>query len=328
MKRPESRSPNAAPASRTSTKIIVSLLAFGAVFAVSWTLAKSSMPAEVVVTFGTSLFVAGVTFVVQFLLDVERRLDRMGDELTQHAAANETRIAEGFQRINEANRLFGLIEASALKTDAITQLVGNSVRVKPNPSLVFDLAQTEIQRLSEMLKTLGDSGDLTYEGEDRDWLLGLTRHVNDTIDAVSSTLDLGDQDFFDSSVWQSDLGQRYLEAQREAIRRNVRVRRIFVLDRPNLRDDAKFRRLVQMHDDVSIEVRALDPTLFPGQYIPPIFDFIVFDGVVSYQTLPSAPVNELNRLPVATTQLVTSPARVQRNIDLFNELWRIATPVS
>ncbi|WP_144121934.1 phosphatidylserine/phosphatidylglycerophosphate/cardiolipin synthase family protein [Catellatospora sichuanensis] len=315
------------PGNRTPTKILISLAFFCITFVATWLFEVLGTQPMVLVGFGASLFVAGVAFVVQFLYDVEKRLDTMEEELERHSRVNEARIDEGFQKINAATKLFGLVEASALKTDAITQLVGNSVRIKPNPQLVFDLAQTEIQRLSEMLKTLGDSGDLTYDGEDRDWLLGLTKHVNHSLDAISTTLDVGGQDYFDGSLWQSDLGQRYLEAQRDAVRRNVRVRRIFILDRPELREDINFRRVVGMHDDIKIEVRALDPTLFPRQFIPPIFDFIIFDGSVSYQTSPSAPVTEPSRATIASTQLITNQSKVQRNIDRFNDLWKIATPI-
>ena len=34
----------------------------------------------------------------------------------------------------------------------------------------------------------------------------------------------------DGGLWTSDLGQRYLELQREAITRKVRIRRIFVVE--------------------------------------------------------------------------------------------------
>ncbi|MEV4410888.1 phosphatidylserine/phosphatidylglycerophosphate/cardiolipin synthase family protein [Catellatospora sp. NPDC049609] len=314
-------------ANRTPMKILISLAFFSITFLATWTFeVLGDADAKVLTGFGASLFVAGVAFVVQFLYDVEKRLDMMEAELVRTSQTNEERINQGFQKINAATNLFSLVEASALKTDAITQLVGNSVRIKPNPQLVFDLAQHEIHRLSEMLKTLGDSGDLTYEGEDRDWLLGLTKHVNHTLDAISTTLDVGGgQDYLNGSLWQSDLGQRYLEAQRDAIKRNVRVRRIFILDRPDLRGDDNFRRIVEMHDDLRIEVKVLDPTLQSRQFVPPIFDFIIFDSVVSYQT-SAAPATD-RRTPIASTQLVTHPAKVQRNIERFNDLWKLATPV-
>ena len=51
-----------------------------------------------------------------------------------------------------------------------------------------------------------------------------------SIDAISlSTVDAGVLGL-DGALWTSDLGQRYLELQREATIRNVRIRRIFVVE--------------------------------------------------------------------------------------------------
>ncbi|MBV1849529.1 hypothetical protein [Catellatospora tritici] len=335
---------------RMPIKIVISLALFSITFLA--TLAFEALKANepLVLSFGVSLFVAGLAFVVQFLYDVERRLGRvedeveadlalvaaevdgrltrMADDLRRHTADSEASIRRNFERISEATRLYGSVEASALNTDAITTLVVNARRIRPNPPLVFDLAQAEIERLSEMLKTLADAGDLTYDGEDRDWLLGLTKHASTSLDAISTTLDVGGQDYFDGSLWQSDLGQRYLEAQREAIARNVRVRRLFVLDRPDLWNDEKFHQVLGMHTDLSIEVRALDPTRSASGFIPPIFDFIIFDDVITYQSSPSTQVNEVNRINIASTQLVTNQAKVRRNIARFRELWRVATPIA
>ncbi|MDI1460468.1 hypothetical protein QEZ54_05760 [Catellatospora sp. KI3] len=335
---------------RMPIKILISLALFSTTFLASLAFEKLQANEPLLLSFGVSLFVAGLAFVVQFLYDVEKRLGRVEDEveedlakvasevdrrltrmaadLDQHAADSELRLRRSFERISEATRLYGAVDAAALNTDAITTLVKHARRIKSQPPLIFDLARAEIERLSEMLQTLADSSDLTYDGEDRDWLLGLTKHAGKSLDAISTTLDVGGQDYFDGSLWQSDLGQRYLEAQREAIARNVRVRRLFVLDRPGLWHDEKFHQVLAMHTDLSIEVRALDPTRSANGFIPPIFDFIVFDDVISYQSSPSAPVNDVNRTNIASTQLVTNQAKVRRNIARFRELWRIATPIA
>src|SRR5689334_24491194 len=41
-------------------------------------------------------------------------------------------------------------------------------------TLAHRLAQRELSRMSEFLKELGEGGEAIYDGEDRDWLLGLT----------------------------------------------------------------------------------------------------------------------------------------------------------
>jgi hypothetical protein len=313
--------------SKLPLKIFISLSCFAITFLLTESFGQLHAHPDVVLGIGASLFVAGVAFILQFLYDLERRLGRMELEYSRHAGANEQRINEGFQKINEATKLFSLVEASALKTDAMTQLVSNSVRVRPDPPLVFELAQSQIQRLSDQLKSLGDEGGASYDGEDRDWLLGLTTHAGSTIDATSTTVDAGGHDFLDGSVWQSDLGQRYLEAQREAIRRGVRVRRLFILDRTDLRDDPKFRRLVQIQQDMAIEVRVLDPSVAPAQFIPPVLDLIIFDGTVCYQSTPTAQINGLSRSSIASTQLFSNRQRVVHTMDRFNDLWQLSKQV-
>jgi hypothetical protein len=320
--------PPDAGSTKLPLKVFVSLSLFAITYLLTTVLTETATNTDVVVGLGASLFVAGVAFIVQFLYDLEKRLARMEQEYSRHATVNEQRINEGFEKINEATKLFSLVEASALRTDEVTKLVSRAVQIKPSPELIFDLAQHEIARLSDLLKTLGNEGDATYEGEDRDWMLALTRSVTSTLDATSTTVDVGGHDFLDGSLWQSDLGQRYLEAQRDAIRRGVRVRRIFILDHPELRDDLNFRKVVSMQDDIGIEVRAMDPTLMPGQFIPPVFDLIIFDGVVSYQATPTARVNHLSRQNIASTQLITTQASVRSNIDRFNALWQVATPIT
>jgi hypothetical protein len=143
-----------------------------------------------------SAFIGGVALVVQSLVDLEAR-------------------------IKTATELFGLIEASALRNDVVTQLVRHATEIDgDSPALVLNFVQAEITRMSEFLKELADGGDVTYDGEDPNWLLGLTRSATSTIDATSlTTMDPHGKGFVDESFWDSDLGQRYLEAQREAITR-------------------------------------------------------------------------------------------------------------
>lgn len=309
--------PRARSIRRSPAKLLISLIAFGGALLLGWGLRTAQVPAYVVGLLGVSLFVASVTFLVLHFYDIDKRFDR-------HAVDSEARIDESFRKISEATNLFSLVEASALKTDAVTQLVANSVRIKPNPQLIFDYAQHEVQRLSEILKTLGDAADLTYDGEDRNSLLGLTRYTRATIDAVNATSDMPGEIQFDGSLWQSDLGQRFLEAQRDAVRRNVRIRRIFILSHPKLREDAAFRYVIEMHSAIGIEVRVLDPIVFPRQFVPVISDFVLFDGVVSYQTSQAAYQSQAS---IASTQLVTNPSKVQRAIERFQDLWLVATPL-
>lgn len=312
---------------RVLTKLVISLLFGGVGYFLAQFVDISQV--DIVLQLGVSVFVAGIAFVVQFLYDVEKRLEVMELAYEAHATATEQRIKQEFEKINEATKLFSLVEASALKTDAMTQLVQNSTKIEATPPLIFEFVQAEILRLSEWLKPLGEGADVTYEGEDRDWLLGLTKAANSAIDATSlSTVDAGGKGFVDGGLWASDLGQRYLDAQRDAVKRGVAIRRIFIMDRPELLTDPDFRFICQLHSDIGIEVRVLDPSKIPGTRRGSLFDFVIFDGVLSYQATPASRVGDQTRPVVINTQLITRSSAVQDRIQRFQDLWRAAQDIT
>jgi hypothetical protein len=277
-------------------------------------------------SWGVTIFVAGVALIIQFLIDFQRRLTALERAESSHIGDIRNLVEDGFSKINEATELFGLVEASALQTDVVTQLVRNSTELEPTtPTLVCRFAQSEIGRMSQFLKELKD-GDASYDGEDRDWLLGLARNAKTSIDATSlTTVDAGGKGF-DGGFWETDLGQRYLEAQREVARRQVKVRRVFILDRPELASDADFLNMCRLQASMNIEVRVLDAAAIPAPRKSSLFDFILFDNVISYEVTPASRVDEATRPTIVNTRLVLRPDRVEDRIDRFQDLWANAKP--
>jgi hypothetical protein len=273
-----------------------------------------------------TIFVAGVLLVIQFLIDFERRLTAVERAEISHTQDIRTLVEEGFSKINEATELFGLVEASALRTDVVTQLVRNSTELEPStPPLVYRFAQSEIGRMSQFLKELKD-GDASYDGEDRDWLLGLARNAKMSIDATSlTTVDAGGRGF-DGGFWETDLGQRYLETQREVAQRQVKIRRVFILDRLELASDSNFLQMLRLQANMNIEVRILDAAAIPAVRKSSLFDFILFDSVISYEVTPASRVDEAMRPTILNTRLVLRPDRVEDRIDRFRDLWASARP--
>ena len=143
-------------------------------------------------------------------------------------------------------------------------------------------------------------------------MLGLTREAEPSINAISlSTVDAGMRGL-DGGLWTSDLGMRYLELQREAIARKVRIRRIFVFEHEEMAHDETFLRITQMQRDIGVEVRMLDHQLIPDWMRSMIFDFIVFDGAVSYETTPATTFTSGQTRPgMIRTRLAPMPERVQ-----------------
>jgi hypothetical protein len=273
-----------------------------------------------------SVFVGGAVFVVQFLVDVDKRLDAVLRDQRVHHSALHTLVDNGFNRINEATELFGLAETSALQTDVITQFVRNATGLGDDmPPLIQELAQSEITRVTHFLRELGE-GIVIQEGEDRDWLLGLSKHASKSIDAVSIPMvDAGAWDL-EGGFWTTDLGMRYLQNQRDRANKGIPIRRIFVLDRSDRPDEELFRRVYRWQSEIHIEVRVLDPSTIPTSLRGWLSDFIVFDGVVVYETTPGPSVIE-GVYMIKNTQLILDPAQVQNLEERFIYLWELAKPL-
>jgi len=334
----QSREPRGMGHRQVIVKIVISLLGFMGALGLSELLPEVQKPGFLW-NLGASLFFAGIVFIAQYLVEVEKRLDRVAASLddhvsrsasqfSEHAAATEKLMRDGFSRIHLASELFGLRDATQLKPEEFTQmtkLVRNSSKIEGASPLVQEFAHSEIARLADYLKQLGDGSDLTYEGEDRDWLLGLTRAARKSIRATSlSTVDAG-RSFVDGGLWTADLGQRYLDAQREAIRRGVGVQRIFILTRKDLSASTQdLDQILEMHLRIGVEVRILDAMTHPTMN-PRLRDFIVFDEVLSYQSTPAS-TGSTDIPIIVNTALVTDEKRVGERRREFEDLWEAAIP--
>jgi hypothetical protein len=297
----------------TFVKLLVSTVFGGGVWVLTKIFEGDSLSTPAGWSILISLFAASVAFVVQHLITVEKLNEATRDELR-----------EGLLRINEANKLFDLVEKSAIKVDLITQFVRNATKVDQRmPSLIQNFAQTEIERMATLLREL-EEGDVTYEGEDRDWLLSLAKNTETTIDALSLNLvDQGPTEV-DGGFWITDAGQRYLDIQRERIKHGVRIRRIFYVDDEAQLGSKMFQQIIQMHATSGIGVRILTQAQLESPL--GVDDFIIFDGVVSYEIMASvaSQVGGLTTHTFVRTLLILERPRVAHRIERFRELWALA----
>ncbi|MDY7083701.1 MAG: hypothetical protein SYR96_01215 [Actinomycetota bacterium] len=263
-----------------------------------------------------SILIGGIVLMVRFLVEFEKRLAAVEKLEKDGMADMKELVGNAFSKINEATELFGSVEASALQTDLVTQLVRNSTAISPNsPPIVYQFVQAKIKETSDFLKQLSEGGTVTYYGEDRDWLLGLTRHATASVDAISLAA-------VDHDLWNSEIGQRYLDAQRRAARAGKRVRRIFVLDQPEMEHDAELLRAYEEQRQMLIDVRLLDRSAVPTPLQVQLRDLILFDDILAYETTPT--INEPHLAQVAETRLVLNDARVKECSQLFRELWDVS----
>ena len=193
-----------------------------------------------------------------------------------------------------------------------------------NP-LLQRLAQREIERLNSFARQLPAGSWIEYDGEDRDWLLGLTHEAKRSIDAISlHTVDAWGRGL-DGGLWGSDLGARYLDAQRKAIDRKVRVRRIFVFNDADMASHEDVMNITERQRSVGVDVRKLDHPLIKDWMQPMIFDFIIFDKALGYETTPYTSVAMTNP-SLLKTSLVPMPRRVRQLEEQFEQLWEAADP--
>jgi hypothetical protein len=324
--------PRSRAGTRVITKIFVSFL-FGGVAFVMTRAIESDIDSIIVLGIGVSIFVGGVAFVVQFLIGSENRIHSLDQTIQTVAEAQRNQqaitqslIKEEFKKVSAATEPFDAVDASALKTDVVIQLVRHATAfTRDDPLLVRQFAQDEIARLSGYLRDLSQQADLVYDGEDRDWMLGLTRAASVSIDATSlTTVDAGGGGVVDGGLWSSDLGQRYLEAQKGAFARGVTIRRIFILD-GDRRDQEDFVSLLRDHLSIGVEVRTLDPRTLNVTQRALLVDLIIIDGILVYQSQPAAQTDR-NRPRIIETRLVSHPDRVRRSRERYEELWRLAIP--
>ncbi len=309
-------------------KIVIALLTSGLAYFIT---SLSDQPQIWALTM--SVFIGGATLFVQFMNDFDHHLDYVVEKLENvledvverhELHSNEVRslIDEGFARTSEATELFRAVEASSLRTDMITQLVRHSTQIEPgSPPLIYGFAQSQISRLSQFLKELSEGGAVSFDGEDRDWLLGLTMQSQHTIEATSlSTVDAGGRSFH-GGLWTSDFGRRYLEHQREAIHRGVVIRRIFILDNPGQTKESDFLHIYRYQQDIGILTKVLERSKIPLALKSVLFDFVVFDGAISYEVTPSSRVEDNMKPTIVKTHLELPSERVRERMQRFENLW-------
>jgi hypothetical protein len=296
---------------RILRKVIVSLVVGGFVYGVTELTGQ-----EEVWQLTMSIFLGGATLVVQLLMTFENRLVMLETANNRHMSTIESMVQSGFTKIDEVTKLFGLVEASALRAEAIGRLVQQA------PPLVLRFAQDETGRFSDFLRDISESGNFLYDGEDRDWLLTLARNAEKTIDATSlTTVDAGGAGYVNGGFWTSDLGQTYLEVQREAIKNRVKIRRLFVLvNGSGANDMDDLTRVCRLQQKMGIDVRLLDFGDVPALGREPLLDFIIFDKTISYETTP-AQMGVPGPPTISSTRLELRPDVVQSRFRRFEHLW-------
>jgi hypothetical protein len=281
---------------------------------------KISLGDQLVIT----VVVGGVTLLVQFLIDFERRLSASVSYQEDGLVELREFVRQGFVQVSEATALVAEIEGSAIPEDSLRQAIRRAGMIDATAKpLLRHLADHEVVRLSENLLAFSSGHELFYDGEDRELLLGLTRKARTSIAATSWATESIHGDGFEAGFWLNDLGGRYLELQRAAIRRGVKIRRVSVYETPELLESPQFKVIKQLQLSAGVDVRMLSGEIPAGG----IYDVVLFDDELSYDTTPVT--RGASGAPwLLTTRLVFDDELVRERQLYFEALWDAAVPLT
>jgi hypothetical protein len=252
-----------------------------------------------------SVFVGGVVLVVQFLID---------------AAEQSRRTADLVREMNEAATLLAEAEG-VLGSDSLTRLVKAAGGIERREDFQLRFAEQQVKDMTTLFRGL-KAERASHDGENPDWLLGLTSIASQTIDATSLTSFGKYQGYVDEGeFWDSELGRRYLIRQRAAVERNVRIRRLFVLT-DAIVDQDKLDNLLEPHKRIGVQTRVLH--MDRVDFLHSVADLIVFDQKISYEFQTSKAARENTMPMLETVALMTNPDHLKRRQRDFEALWAAA----
>jgi len=293
-------------------KVLLKILITGATGAVAYLLTNLTHQPQIW-SLTMSVFIGGVALVVQFLVDVDSRM-----------AALSAHVDRRFLEVNQATGLFGQLEAGALRVDPMVALVQQAARIDlAKNSLRTKLVQSELQAMSEFFEQIVDLR-AEYPGAEHDWLFALVQNAATSVKATSTIAPKGTASV-DEGFWTGAEAVPYLAHQKEAVRRGVQVRRIFLPHEDSLVDSPAVHSVVQDNTAAGVEVRILLPSRLKTPSVRPV-DFVLFDDEISYE-LSSASLPG-GRSIVYRTALELRSALVHHRKTQFEEMWNAAAPSS
>jgi hypothetical protein len=262
-----------------------------------------------------SVLMGGVVLIVGFLTSFERRLGSMEASLPAH---NTEVVSVVGRRLGEIGRAVDLVERSSRSTELLSLLDETlaflEAEAAGGPALPRSFVLETISQQTALIRDLR-GGTAIYRGEDRDWLLALTLRTTSTLDAVSTAGGITDRGI-DSGFWDSDHGRRYLQYQRDAVARGIRVRRVFVLDQLAY-DDQQVLDGIRGQRRFGIDVRRILDSACESEpeVRDSVLDFVLFDDAISYQ------LSNATLRGIARTTLLRNPQPIAENRRTFDWLW-------
>ncbi|MFF4830350.1 hypothetical protein [Streptomyces sp. NPDC001315] len=264
-----------------------------------------------------AVIIGGATLIVQYMVDFEQRLRSvetgqwesrrdLRESLTaQHLEVTEI-VGRGFRRVGEVTELFSRLDNSGIPSGEVSRLVRGAVQLGSQGQVVMqEFVRAEITRVASMMTAL-TSGTADLEGENNDLLIALTPCARRSIHATSSFVDL--------AFWKTATAKQYLDVQREAIRRGVKVRRLFIVQLPEELDDLD--EILEEQRNAGIETGVLVLSQLPPHIrVGETLDVVILDGQLYFEI--KTDVQQLN----PNAKLDAREGNVNRRQARFDKLW-------
>jgi hypothetical protein len=235
------------------------------------------------------IFTGGVVLIVAVLIDVD-----------EHTKAATQLVSSA----NSANTLLTVAEGS-LGGDSLSDLIEAASRLDRHQPGQLRFADRQVRRLTDLLEGL-NAGQAQHRG-DLDWRAGLTESALARIDIagmVSGALIPGED----------------LDGALQAVKRGVRIRRVFLID---TRSQDDIEALLQPYRKVGVEIRVLRSDDFDFLLDGTLTEFALFDAQLSYEVREPAGLDA--GLPPVT--VIADEQRVAARQRRFEEIWDAAERV-
>lgn len=234
-----------------------------------------------------SVFAAGVVLIVVVMADVAERT-RAASALVASASS--------------ATTLLTLAEGT-LGGDSLTHLIEAAAHIDRRQPGQLRFADRQVRRLTGLLEGLS-AGRAEHRG-DLDWRAGLLESALASVDVAGMvSTGLAPEEDLDGAL--------------QAIKRGVRIRRVFLISTRQPGGDEE--ALLRPYRRVGVEVRVLRSDDFDFLLDGTLTEFAVFDGQLSYEVRQPAGL-DVGLPPVA---VVADEERVALRQRRFEEIWEAA----
>ncbi|GAA2738377.1 DUF6879 family protein [Actinocorallia aurantiaca] len=257
--------------------------------------------------FNDPIALVGVVFSIGLgiALDVSGAADGVESFLAALSAATLCLVLDVIARAERRFQLRHMLETADWFPEMTRRAAEATARISERyPETPVEAeARRLLREVTEKLEKMAD-GRLVRPQHDYEHLVSSMRNCHSTVDAVTNIVSR-------PSWWQDDLARGYRSANREAVNRGVRIRRLFIYDRltPSLEN-----LLRQQHEEGVVVATVHRRALTSAEHS----NYAVFDRTRAWQAEMNA------QAEIVGNVFIVDPAAVDALAAAFERCWSMA----